>query len=237
VYEAAHRGIIRSMRKHIAKLLVVGVVAAVPVVASAADKDKKPAADTKSASASASKVSKYDQAIIDAHKAFAAGLAGNQLDDAVAGYRKAIAIDPNRPEGHLYLGGALFLKGDYAGAEESAGTAASRAKASKEFTNFQGKALFLVATTKEAEGKQDEAKQAWMIYADFAKANPDQEYPKGSGDAPPMAVKVFPASALDRTTKIDAYQKMKDEYAKVRDLIEKRQKELGIPTTTGGAPK
>ena len=227
------------MRKHIAKLLVVGVVAAVPVVASAADKDKKPAAaDAKPASTGKGQISTYDQAIIDANKAFAAGLAGNQLDDAIAAYRKAIAIDPNRPEGHLFLAGTLYQKGDYAGAEESAGTAANRAKTNKQWTNFQGKALFLIATAKESEGKQDEAKQAWIVYGDFAKANPDQEYPKGSGDAPPMAVKVFPASALDRQTKIDSYQKMKDEYAKVRDLIEKRQKELGIPSTTGtSAPK
>jgi tetratricopeptide (TPR) repeat protein len=234
VYLRAHRGIIPSMRKHIGKLLVVGVVAAVPVVASAADKDKKPAATDTKPTGGKPQISAYDQAIIDAHKAFAAGLAGNQLDDAIAGYRKAIALDPNRPEGHLFLGGALFQKGDFAGAEESSTTAASRAKANKEWTNYQGKALFLVATAKEAQGKQDEAKQAWIIYGDFAKAHPDQEYPKGSGDAPPMAVKVFPASALDRQTKIDSYQKMKDEYAKVRDLIEKRQKELGIPTGTSG---
>ena len=225
------------MRKHIAKLLVVGVVAALPVVASAADKDKKPAADAKSASAGTGKqagqISAYDQAIIDANKAFAAGLAGNALDDAIAAYRKAIALDPARPEGHLFLAGTLYQKGDNAGAEEAANTAVNRAKANKQYTNYQGKALFLIATLKEAQGKQDEAKQAWIVYGDFAKANPDQEYPKGAGDAPPMMVKVFPASALDRQTKIDSYQKMKDEYAKVRDLIEKRQKELGIPSTTG----
>src|SRR5260221_751118 len=135
------------MRKHLAQLVVVVAVAALPAVAFAADKDKKPA-DAKSAGPSGKpQIAAYDQAIIDANKAFAAGLAGNQLDDAIAGYRKAIALDPNRPEGHLFLAGALFQKGDFAGADESANTAATRAKANKERVNFQGKPRFLVPTS------------------------------------------------------------------------------------------
>lgn len=210
------------------KLFVVGAVAVVPFVALAAGKDKS---SDKAATAASGKpvMGAYDQAIVDANKSFAAGFAGNQIDDAIAAYRKAIALDPTRPEGHLYLGAALFQKGDFAGAEEAAQNAENRAKENKAYVNYQGKAIFLLATVQEAGEKPLAAKATWQRYADFAKANPDQEYPKGSGDAPPMLVKVFPATALDRTTKIESYAKSYDEYAKVRDLISKRQQELGVP--------
>jgi len=236
--DRARRVIIDPMRTLFPKLAVVVAVAVVPFAAYAAGKDKSAAGDKPAATAASGKpvISAYDQAIIDANKAFAAGLAGNQIEDAIAAYRKAIAIDPNRPEGHLFLAGALFQKTDFSGSEDAAMTASTRAKANKEWTNYLGKALFLVATAREANGKTDEARAAWEEYASFAKANPDQEYPKGSGDAPPMLVKVFPASALDRETKIDGYAKMKTDYAKVRELIEKRQKELGIPTGPTPAP-
>ena len=193
-------------------------------------KDDKTVEAKPASSASARGVQPYDQAIIDGHKAMAAGLAGNQLEDAITAYRKAIAMDPTRPEGHLYLGGALFQKADYAGAETALADAANRARADKSFTNLLGQALFMTATVKDAQGKTDDAKTAWTAYADFAKSNPDQKYPDGSGDAPPMMVKVYPGSALDRGTKIDTYKKMVVDYAKVKDLIEKRQKELGMGT-------
>jgi len=214
------------------------VVVALGASALAFAKDEKPKGDKKAAAAKG--MSEYDKQITEAHKAFSAGVAGGALDDAIAGYRKAITVDPNRPEGHLYLGGALYQKGDYAAAEEALGQAQNRAQADKVYTNLQGKALFLIATVKEANLKPEEAKTAWKAYEDFAKANPDQEFPKGSGDAPPMAIKVFPASAIERQTKIDNYAKSVTEYAKVKDAILKRQKELGIdpnvkPTTA--APK
>ncbi|GAC1393480.1 MAG: hypothetical protein NVSMB47_00850 [Polyangiales bacterium] len=226
------------MRTSFLRALAVGVVVgcSLGTIANAAPKDSS-GNDASKQPAAKPAIGAYDQAILDAHKAFAAGIAGNQIDDAISAYRKAIALDPSRPEGHLYLAGALYQKGDWAGAEEAANNAANRAKADKAYANLAGKALFLVATTKESAGHQEEARAAWQAYSDFAKANPDQEYPKGSGDAPPMLVKVWPASAMDRETKIDSYAKSKQDYAKVRELIEKRQKELGIPATPAPAPK
>jgi len=195
------------------------------------DSEKK---DDKTKPGVAQKIAPYDQLILDGHKKFAAGSSGGSIDDAVTTYRKAIETDPNRPEGHLYLGGALYHKADYAGADEALTAAASRAKADKKFTNLLGKALFLSATVKEALGKPDEAKVAWAAYSTFAKENPDQEYPKGSGDNPPMMIKVFPASAVERETKIENYAKTTADYAKVKELVLKRMKELGIEPT---APK
>ncbi len=220
-------------------LVASSVVLALGASAVAFAKGEK-AKDDKKAAAAAKGMSEYDKQITEAHKAFSAGVAGGALDDAIAGYRKAITVDPNRPEGHLYLGGALYQKGDYAAAEEALGQAQNRAQADKVYTNYQGKALFLIATVKEANLKPEEAKTAWKAYEDFAKANPDQEFPKGSGDAPPMAIKVFPGSAIERQAKIDNYAKSVTEYAKVKEAILKRQKELGIdpnvkPTTA--APK
>ncbi len=203
------------------------LLALLTVSSAALAKDDK--AEKKTAGPKA--ISDYDQAIVDAHKAFQAGLAGNAIDEAITGYRKAIAIDPNRPEGHLYLGGALYQKADWGGAEEALTNAANRAKADKSYTNFLGKALFLTATVKEAQAKTEEAKTAWKAYEDFAKENPDANYPEGSGNAPPMAVKVFAGSAAERQTKLETYSKMVVDYAKVKELILKRQKELGIEPT------
>lgn len=179
-------------------------------------------------------ITPYDQLVIDADKAFAAGLAGGALDDAVAGYRKAIANDPARPEGHLFLGAALYQKADFDAADEALAAAASRARADKAYLNLLGKALFLTATLKEARGKADEAKTAWAAYESFAKENPDQDLalkdklPEGS-PTPPVTIKVFLATAVDRQAKHDAWDKRVTEYAKVKELVLKRQKELGIP--------
>jgi tetratricopeptide (TPR) repeat protein len=204
-------------------LLALAITAAVATTALSVG-----AKDTKAKSSAELPMKEYEQQIAEAHKAFAAGVAGGALDEAIAAYRKAITVDPNRPEGHLYLGGALYQKGDYAAADEALTQARDRAKADKSYANLLGKALFLTATVKEANGKPDEAKTAWKAYEDFAKENPDRPFPNGSGDAPPMALKVYPATATDRQTKLDTYAKSVNEYAKVRDAIAKRQKELGI---------
>ena len=215
----------------------VGLVAigfAAPKSKDAGDADKSAAA----ASASGKQgISPYDQQIIDANKAFSAGLAGNAFDDAIVAYRKAISLDPARPEGHLYLGAALYQKGDYAAAIEALTTAANRGKADKAYANLQGKALFLLATVKEASLAPADAKTAWQDYEAFAKQNPDQELPKGSGDAPPMMVKIYQGSAVERETKIDGFAKLTDEYSKVKALIAARQKELGIPAADASAKK
>lgn len=208
--------------------LLVGL--AVSASAYAKDKDDKP-------SKAPQAMSEYDKTITEAHKAFAAGVAGGALDDAMTGYRKAIALDPNRPEGHLFLGGTLYQKQDWVAAEEALTNAQNRAKSDKGYANYLGKALFLGATVKEAQGKTDEAKTAWKAYDDFAKENPDKPYPNGAGDAPPMIVKVYPGSALERMTKLDNYAKSVAEHAKVKELIMKRQKELGIEPSVKPAAK
>lgn len=229
----------RSLRR---LSVVLGLFAALGVSAVAFAKDKKApkseekADDKKSDKAEkkddkpgvAKAMSEYDKEIVEAHKAFAAGIAGNALDEAIAGYRKAITTDPNRPEAHLFLGGALYQKGDFAAADEALMQAVNRAKSDKAYANYLGKALMLTATTKEAMGKPDDAKTAWKAYEDFAKENPDANFPDGSGAAPPVAIKVYPGTAIERTAKLEAYAKSVTEYAKVKDAILKRQKELGI---------
>ena len=172
----------------------------------------------------------FDQAIIDANKTLAAGLAGGALDDAVAAYRKAIAIDPARPEGHLYLGAALYQKADYTSADEALTAAIARSKSDPAFATWLGKAMFLRAMTFESAGKPDEAKAAWQAYGAFAKEHPDQDPPKGSGDAPPMPLRVHPGTATERETKLELNARLREEYGKVKVLIEKRQRELDGPT-------
>jgi tetratricopeptide (TPR) repeat protein len=235
----------RLRQRHVLVLAALVGSFAVAVAVDAAAKDKKDKAKTAaSASASASAtadktgvakaIAPYDQAIIDASKAFVAALAGGNLDEAANGYRKAITVDPSRPEAHLYLSAVLFQKADWANAEQACTDATSRARADKAYVNTLGKALFMMATLKDAQAKRDDAKAAWQAYETFAKENPDQEMqgtlPEGLPPFP-MLVKVYPASAADRQTKIDNYQKLEKDYAKVKELVLKRQKELGIEPT------
>ena len=236
IIDAMRTSMLRGLVASLLTTASIGVVA----VATAAPKTKDATEAKPAASAAASAkpgITPYDQQIIDANKAFSAGLAGNAFDDAMVAYRKAIALDPARPEGHLYLGAALYQKGDYAAAIEALGDAANRGKADKAYANLQGKALFLLATVKEASLQESDAKTAWQDYEAFAKQNPDQELPKGSGDAPPMMTKVYQGSAVEREAKIEGFMKLTDDYAKVRALIAARQKELGIPTPDASAKK
>lgn len=210
------------------------VVLSASVIAVAAPKKKAAPAEEepkKEEKKAAKGASAYDTAVTLAHKSLAAGTAGGALDEAAGLYRKAIEVDTARPEAYLYLAGVLYLKADYAGAEEAASTAFTRAKADAQFVSFEGKALFLQATAKEAAGKLEDAKPLWTQYGEFAKAHPDQEFPKGSGDAPPMLVKVFPGSAVDRLAKIENAARLGTDYAKVKELVQKRMKELGIEPT------
>jgi tetratricopeptide (TPR) repeat protein len=224
-------------------VLAVLLMPAFSSVASAAKKKKKPAGDA-SASASVEPsaapihdaapmpsarkgLSAFDTQLIDAHKSFIAGSAGGAIDDAIAQYRKAIAADPARPEGHLYLGAALFAKGDYAGADEALNGAISRARADASLAALLGKSLFLRAVELEAASRAEDAKTAWQAYAEFAKEHPDQPAPKGFPESSPVVMAVYPGSATERVTKIELNQKLREDYAKVRALIEKRQKELG----------
>jgi tetratricopeptide (TPR) repeat protein len=210
-------------RRRVVALALLVVAAASPAFAK--PEAAKPEARSSDATGKP-KISEYDQLLVDANKAFVAGLAGGAIDDAIAAYRKAIANDPARPEGHLFLAGALFQKGELDAAGEAASQAAGRAG---DRPNVLGKALFLSATILDAQAKPTEARAAWAAYAAHATAHPDQPFPKGSGDAPPMRVKVWPANAADRLAKLDAREKAVADYAKVRELIDKRQKELGIP--------
>lgn len=190
-----------------------------------ADKGGKP--DDKPGGAKG--IGEYEKLLLEAHKAFAAGLAGGALDEAIVGYRKAIGAEPTRPEAHLFLAGALYQKGDHAAADEALGQAVNRAKADKTFANVLGKAMFLTATNLEAMGgKGAEALAAWKAYGEFAKDNPDAQSPEGAGATPPWLLKVHPGSAIEREAKLESYAKSINEYAKVKEAIFKRQKELGI---------
>lgn len=231
----------RSVVRVSASIALVAILTpALSSEATAAPKKKKPKVEASASDAApiareapppASSVRKglspFDAQLVDAHKSFVAGSAGGAVDDAIVLYRKAIAADPARPEGHLYLGAALFAKGDYAAADEALNGAISRAKADESLANLLGKALFLRAVALESAGRADEAKVAWQAYVDFAKGHPDQPAAKGYGESAPVVVAVYPGSGTERQTKIELNQKLKEDYAHVKVLVEKRQKELG----------
>lgn len=189
-----------------------------------------PVAVSSNGSMASKKVSAYEQQLLDAHKALIAGSAGGVLDNAVDGYRKAIALEPQRPEAHHFLAGALFYKQDFVAAQEAISNAISRARGDTTQIALLGKSLFLSATIKEALDKNDEAKLGWIAYAEFAKLHPDQEMSKEKlvGDSPPMISKVYPATVVDRVNRLDAYGKLVTDYAKVKERVLARQKELGV---------
>jgi tetratricopeptide (TPR) repeat protein len=164
----------------------------------------------------------YDRLIFAGHAAMATSSAS-----ASASYVAAIAMNDKRSDGHLYLAGLMYREHDYDNALLEVNRARDAADPSTH-PNLRAKALFLRAMILESQRKLSEAKMAWDDYIAFAKDHPDENYPTGSGSAPPMKMKTFASNALERKQKIEAYEELTKKYVKVRELVIKRQKELGI---------
>jgi hypothetical protein len=68
-----------------------------------------------------------------------------------------------------------------------------------------------LADLRERQKKHQEARDHWATYADFAKQQ--------------QQAKAYPATATDRTQRIEQWQKLEAEYASVKERIKKRLEE------------
>lgn len=138
-------------------------------------------------------------------------LAAKDTTAAIDQFKKAIALAPKHPLGHLWLG-AAYLAADNLAEAEAAFTAAAARRDPKD-PRIQARALFAVADVLERQKKWPEAKAAWQAYAEHAKK---------LGDAG-----VHPESAAARLEVIEKTLEREKAYAAVRERIAAERNDAG----------
>jgi cytochrome c-type biogenesis protein CcmH/NrfG len=129
--------------------------------------------------------------------------ASRDFKEAISLYRGAIELDPKNPIGHYLLGEAQLADGNIAEAEAAWNRAL--VESSEKDAALRGRILFVIADLKERQWKWDDAKAAWQVYLDWARA-----FPNGAG---------FPASANSRQQVIEVMLKQERKYEIVRRRI------------------
>ncbi len=146
---------------------VVAFSAFVASSASAADKDKKPAAVHPEADPN--NVTGLSEAVAIVHKGNEKYVA-RDIQGAIDAYRKAIAVAPKNPLGHYALGVALVTSGNPQEAELSFKKAIELGESQPA---TKARALFALADLRARQKKWVEAKAAWQAYADFVTKHAD----------------------------------------------------------------
>jgi hypothetical protein len=148
-------------------------------------------------------ISPYTEHVIKGQNAFVA----RDFPGAVTAFQDAIKTDPQNMLG-FYLLGEAQLEG---GKPEEAEAAWTTGLGKKGPDDLNAKILFSLADLKERTKNWQGAKDAWAAYSAYLTGHPQ--------------AKGFPATAEDRTKRID--QRMKDEkdYAAVKERIKKREEE------------
>jgi tetratricopeptide (TPR) repeat protein len=149
-------------------------------------------------------ISPYTELINKGDRAFVA----RDFDGAIAAYREAIKLDPEKALGHYRVGEAQLIKGDQKEAEAS-------------FVNglrfvgrdgtLKGKLVFALADLRERQKNNDEAIGRWKEYSTNAETEKE-------------AI-TYPATATERVARNEAWKKNAAESAEVKDRIAKRLKE------------
>lgn len=130
------------------------------------------------------------------------------FEGAIAAYRDAIAKEPQNPMGHYRMGEAQLAKGDMQEAEASW---VSALRFVGKNASLKAKILFVIADLRERQKQYEDAKERWTAYEQHAQQNP--------------AAKAYPASATERKSRVDTWQKLLEDYAAVKTRIEQRLKE------------
>ena len=129
-------------------------------------------------------------------------------DGAIKLYQEAIVKEPQHPLGHLRMAEALIQKGSFP-------EAAQAVEAAKRFANndptLGARALFLTAWIYEQQQDHDKAIEAWNAYQAFAREQ--------------TKAKVFQRTPPERLKRIQEAKQRKQDYAAVRERIEKGLKE------------
>lgn len=143
-------------------------------------------------------------------------LIGGDPDQAVARYEEALKSEPKNPMGHYRMGQVMLIKGELGQARTSLEAALRFGKEDAEVT---GKALFVLATLAEREGKYDVAATAWKKYEQHVTAHSE--------------IHGFAASASERQKRIATQQQMSRDYAAVKERAKKREAELTEKAMSG----
>jgi len=129
-------------------------------------------------------------------------------DGAIKLYQEAIVKEPQHPLGHLRMAEALIQKGAFVEAAQA--TEAAKRFAGNDPT-LAARALFLTAWLYEQQQDHDKAIEAWNAYQAFAREQ--------------SRAKVFQRTPPERLKRIQEAKQAKQDYAAVRERIEKRLKE------------
>jgi tetratricopeptide (TPR) repeat protein len=178
-------------------LVMAPLAGAQPPAAQGSPLAKEPRRDPKGITG----ISPFWEALVKGDRATLA----RDFEAATQAYREAIAKEPRNPMGHYRLGQVEVLKGNLAEAD-AAYAAALRFAA--EDPAMRARVLFVAADTKERLKAYDAALEGWRSYEAWLRANP--------------SVKGFPLTAVDRQRRIEAYQQLLLDSAKVRARIEER---------------
>jgi tetratricopeptide (TPR) repeat protein len=138
----------------------------------------------------------------------AAAYVAGDYAKAIELFRKAIEQDPDKALGHYLLGEAYLADKKLEEAERA--WQAALQHADKDIRT-KAKVLFALADLRERQGRLADAATAWKEYESFVNAN------AGAG---------YPATAADRQRAIAAHDDLAQKYAKVKERIEQRQREV-----------
>jgi tetratricopeptide (TPR) repeat protein len=128
--------------------------------------------------------------------------AAHDFEGAIAGYRKAIELSPDKPLAYYLLGEAQLAAGNLVEAEAAWGHALD---SSDKDVTMHARVLFCIADLKERQRKWEDAKTAWQAYLDWAEQHPNAG--------------AFPPSASSRRQVLDAVIKQDKQYEIVRQRI------------------
>jgi tetratricopeptide (TPR) repeat protein len=187
--------------------LVVGLAVDLPAVA-----QQPAAAPTPPAASAAARrdpkglkgISPFWEAVKKGDSAYVA----RDFDAAITAYREAITAEPQNPMGHYRLGEAQLAKGDTDEAQKSWDAGIRFAGKN---TGLQAKLLFLIADLSERKRDLKKALDDWKAYLTFVQQHTD--------------IKGFAGTAAERQKRIDDWQKLVEEYAAVKERIQKRLEE------------
>lgn len=144
-------------------------------------------------------ISPYWEAIKEGDGAYVA----QDFPAAIAAFKRAVSLMPQKALAHYRLGQALLASGATAEAEQAYQAALRFA----EDPTMKAKSLFVLADLRERQRDLDGAAEGWTAYAGPAQA------PGANG---------YPATAAERKKAIARWQEAEAAYAKVKERIAAR---------------
>lgn len=204
---------LRRMRTIIAAFAVLGAGLAIPV--SAVGQAPTPAASASAQPAASSAAVRRDPKGIkgispfwEAVKKGDSAYLARDFEAAIAAYREAITAEPQNPMGHYRLGEAQLAKGD---ADEAQKSWDAGIRFSGNNHALHAKLLFLMADLSERKRDFQKALDGWKAYLEFIQQHTD--------------IKAFAGTATERQKRINDWQKLVEQYAAVKERIQKRLEE------------